>query len=210
MLIRFNDICKKYGFIPKGIIHIGAHELEEMYDYRSAGVNNIIWIEGNPSLYEAGIRKTKGTEQKFFHGLIYDEDDVELDFNITNNMQSSSVLKFAKHKEYHPSVDVVDVIKMKSTRVDTLLRNNGIDEKSYDFLNLDIQGVELRAIISCGSYLDNIKYIYTEVNSGEVYESNDLIENIDSFLSDRGFTRVETAMTEFEWGDAFYIKKDII
>jgi FkbM family methyltransferase len=210
MLIRFNDICKKYGFIPKGIIHIGAHELEEMYDYSSAGVNNIIWIEGNPSLYEAGIRKTEGTEQKFFHGLIYDEDDVELDFNITNNMQSSSVLKFAKHKEYHPSVDVVDVINMKSTRVDTLLRNNGIDEKSYDFLNLDIQGVELRAIISCGSYLDNIKYIYTEVNSGEVYESNDLIENIDSFLSDRGFTRVETAMTEFEWGDAFYIKKDII
>ena len=95
-------------------------------------------------------------------------------------------------------------------RIDTLLKNNGIDEKSYDFLNLDIQGVELRAMISCGSYLDNIKYIYTEVNSGEVYESNDLIENIDTFLSDRGFSRAETAMTEFEWGDAFYIKKDII
>ena len=210
MLIRFNDICKKYGFKPQGIIHIGAHELEEMHEYISAGVNNILWIEGNPSLYEAGIRKIEGTGQKFFHGLIYDDDDVELDFNITNNMESSSILKFGKHKEYHPLVNVVDVIKMKSIRVDTLLKNNGIDEKSYDFLNLDIQGVELRAMISCGSYLDNIKYIYTEVNSGEVYESNDLIENIDTFLSDRGFSRAETAMTEFEWGDAFYIKKDII
>lgn len=210
MLIKFNDICKKYKFLPKGIIHIGAHELEEMHDYKAAGVNNILWIEGNPSLYESGIRKTEGTEQKFFNGLIYDKDDVELDFNITNNMQSSSILRFGKHKEYHPSIDVVDVIKMKSIRVDTLLRNNGIDEKSYDFLNLDIQGVELRAMISCGSYLDNIKYIYTEVNSGEVYESNDLIENIDSFLSDREFSRIETKMTAFEWGDAFYIKKDLI
>ena len=36
------------------------------------------------------------------------------------------------------------------------------------------------------------------------------IENIDTFLSDRGFSRVETSMTECEWGDAFYIKKDII
>jgi hypothetical protein len=210
MLIKFNDICKKYGFLPNGIIHIGAHALEEMVDYQSSGVNNIIWIEGNPALYEAGISKTQGTGQKFLQGLIYDEDDIELDFNITNNMQSSSILKFGKHKEYHPSVDVIDVIKLKSTRIDTLLRKNDVDEKTYDFLNLDIQGVELRAIISCGSYLDNIKYIYTEVNSGEVYERNDLIENIDSFLSDKGFARVETSMTQFEWGDAFYIKRDLL
>jgi hypothetical protein len=77
-------------------------------------------------------------------------------------------------------------------------------------LNLDIQGVELRAIKSCGEYLDNIKYIYTEVNSGEVYERNDLIEGIDEFLTGKGFSRVETSMTQYEWGDAFYIKKDLL
>lgn len=210
MLIKFNDICKKYGFLPRGIIHIGAHELEEMSDYTAAGVNNIIWVEGNPSLIEAGIRKTEGTPQKFLHGLIYDEDDIELEFNITNNMQSSSILKFGKHKEYHPHVDVIDVIKIKSTRIDTLLENNNIGKNDYDFLNLDIQGVELRAIKSCGEYLDNIKYIYTEVNSGEVYERNDLIEGIDEFLTGKGFSRVETSMTQYEWGDAFYIKKDLL
>lgn len=32
MLIKFNDIVNKYGN-PKGIIHIGAHLMEERSDY---------------------------------------------------------------------------------------------------------------------------------------------------------------------------------
>lgn len=210
MLIKFKDLCKKYGFLPKGIIHVGAHELEEMPDYTAAGISNVIWIEGNPSLIESGIRKIEGTNQRLFCGLIYDQDDIELDFNITNNLQSSSVLKFGKHKEYHPHVDVTEVIKIKSTRIDTILKNNNVRKDDYDFLNLDIQGIELRAIKSCGDYLENIKYIYTEVNSGEVYENNDLMSSIDEYLEEKGFSRVETSITPYEWGDAFYIKKDLL
>jgi hypothetical protein len=49
MLIKFNRICKKYG-IPKGIIHIGAHMMEERSDYISKGIKNILWVEANPSV----------------------------------------------------------------------------------------------------------------------------------------------------------------
>jgi FkbM family methyltransferase len=208
MLIKFKELCNKYNFVPNGIVHIGAHELEEMSDYNEFGISKVIWIEGNPSLIESGSKKIEGTEQLLFHGLIYDEDNVELDFNITNNMQSSSILKFGKHKEYHPTVDVVEVMKLKSTRVDTLLKENNIEMTEFDFVNLDIQGVELKALKSFGSYLNNVKYIYTEVNSGQVYENNDLISDLDLFLSEKGFIRVETYMTPFEWGDAFYIRKN--
>ena len=95
---------------------------------------------------------------------------------------------------------------MTTTRVDSLFDKNGINPEEFDFVNLDIQGVELQALKGFGRYLDNIKYIYTEVNSGEVYKNNDSIEDLDLFLSGFGFKRVETEMTPFEWGDAFYIR----
>jgi hypothetical protein len=33
-----------------------------------------------------------------------------------------------------------------------------------------------------------------------------LVSEIDEYLFKYGFKRVETLMTEFEWGDALYIK----
>ena len=206
MLIEFSHLCQKYQFTPKGIIHIGAHDLEEMSQYLYRGVSKIVWVEGNPDLVSKNSRRVDGTNQKLFHGLVYSEDDKEVEFNITNNLQSSSILEFGKHKEYHPHVDLVESRKMTTTRVDSLLEKNEINPEEFDFVNLDIQGVELQALKGFGKYLDNIKYIYTEVNSGEVYKNNDSIEDLDLFLSEFGFKRVETEMTPFEWGDAFYIR----
>jgi FkbM family methyltransferase len=207
MLIEFSYLCQKYQFTPKGIIHIGAHDLEEMGQYLSRGVSKIVWVEGNPDLVARNASRVDGISQKLFHGLVYSEDGKEVEFNITNNLQSSSILKFGKHKEYHPHVDFVESRKMATTRVDSLLEKNEINPEEFDFVNLDIQGVELQALKGFGKYLDHIKYIYTEVNSGEVYKNNDSIEDLDLFLSAFGFKRVETEMTPFEWGDAFYIRE---
>ena len=57
-----------------------------------------------------------------------------------------------------------------------------------------------------GEILNNIKYIYTEVNTASVYKDCALVGELDEYLSRYGFSRVETKMTPFEWGDAFYIK----
>ena len=96
---------------------------------------------------------------------------------------------------------------MSSTTIKTLLSKNMVSVGDFDFVNLDIQGVELQALKGFGEYLDPVKYIYTEVNTGEVYINNDSMDQMDEFLGDLGFSRVETRITEFEWGDAFYIKK---
>lgn len=207
MLIDFSYLCKKYQFKPRGVLHIGAHDLEEMDKYLTEGVSKIIWIEGNSDLVAKNSHRVDGTNQKLLHGLVYSKNNKEVEFNITNNLQSSSILEFGKHKEYHPQVEFIETRKMTTTRIDTLLGKNGINPEEFNFVNLDIQGVELQALKGFGKYLDNIKYIYTEVNSGEVYKNNDSIEDLDFFLSGFGFKRVETEMTPFEWGDAFYVKK---
>jgi hypothetical protein len=78
----------------------------------------------------------------------------------------------------------------------------------FNFLNLDIQGVELKALKGMESYLDSIDYIYTEVNSDYVYKDCALVTEIDDYLKQFNFVRVETQWCEnFRWGDAFYVKK---
>ena len=207
MLIKLSEMCNRYGIKPKGVLHVGACQMEELEDYKAQGISTVIWIEGNPDLVKANLDRAKSEGHLLIQGLIYDEDDILVDFNLTNNLQSSSILKFGKHSTYHPSVTVTGSIKLKTQTLKTLFDSHSLDPTTVDFINLDIQGVELKALKSFGEYLDNIKYIYTEINSGNVYEGNDLVDDIDKFLSDMGFDRVETRMTEYEWGDALYIKK---
>jgi len=205
MLIDFKYLCDKYNFIPKGIIHIGAHMVEERSKYLSCGVNNIIWIEANPDLYNK-ISIFKSSNEMVLNYVVSSDDDIEYDFMITNNGESSSILELDKHKIHHPHIHVVDNIKLKSKKMDTIVYENNIDVSKYNFMNIDIQGAELLALNGSIDLLDNIDYIYTEVNSASLYKDCGLISEIDTFLSVFGFVRMETNMTEYEWGDAFYVK----
>jgi FkbM family methyltransferase len=183
--------------------------MEEASDYAKYHIENIIWVEGNPDLVKSGLSKISNTKgQTLLHGLVYSEDDIDIQFKITNNSQSSSILDFGKHKEYHPQVSFVKSIQLKTTRIDSLLKKNNFNPGQFDFVNLDIQGVELQALKGFGEYLDPVKYIYTEINVGQVYKGNDTIEEMDHFLGNLGFYRVETNLTEYSWGDAFYIKTE--
>jgi len=207
MLIPYHDLIKKYNIQVSGILHIGAHECEELKDYLGGGVasNNIYWVEGQEML--VNNMKTKGIPN-IYHALIDIEDNKEVIFNISNNGQSSSILEFGSHSLHHPQVHYVSSHKQKTTRLDSLIETNDIPIDRLNFLNLDIQGVELRALQSMEKYLQHIDYIYTEVNTEQVYKGCDTIDAIDAYLKRFGFDRCDTRIyQQFGWGDAFYIKK---
>ena len=205
MLIRFSEIVEKYGK-PNGVIHIGAHLLEERDDYLSHGIDNTIWIEANPQVFSKIDFINDGSfSEKAFNYAISDVDDQICNLNVTNNGQSSSILELEKHKIHHPHIFVTEIISVATKRMDTLLSENSIDLNNYNFINIDIQGAELLALKSFGKLLDNFKYIYTEINTNNLYKDCALVEEIDEYLKEYGFQRVETSMTDFEWGDALYI-----
>lgn len=201
MLIPFNSIVSKYG-TPRGIIHIGAHHLEEKTAYHNENVNEIIWVEGNPEIFD----RIK-SEGNVYNLIVSDVDDQEYDFKITNNGQSSSILELDKHKIHHPSVRVIKEIKLKSTRMDTFLKKNDVDVNKYNFLNLDIQGAELLALKGFGELLHAFDLIYTEINTTSIYKNCALVEEIDEYLNKFNFVRKETKLTPHEWGDALYVKE---
>jgi len=208
MLISLESIINKYNPKIKGIIHLGAHLLEEKNDYDRFHIDNVVWVEGNPKLCEINKKTLKNfPNHKMLNYLVSDGNDVDVEFKITNNGQSSSILDLDKHKQYYPNIFVIDIIKGKTKTLKYIIEENNIDISQYNFLNMDIQGVELKAVKGLGRLISNIDYIYTEVNSGFVYKGNDLIEDMDEYLSLFGFMRAETKFSDAEWGDAFYIKK---
>jgi len=202
MLIPFQSIFNKYQLKINGILHIGAHECEEKIYYNHCGINDnkIIWIEGNPTIAE----RMGKIVPNVFNALISDKEE-EVDFIITNNGQSSSILELETHKKEHPHVFEVGRIKLKTMTIKDFLEKNKI-EPFFNFIVLDIQGVELLALKGMGDLLKNIDYIYSEVNEKYLYKNCGLIGEIDTYLEQFGFKRVETVMTCHGWGDAFYIK----
>ena len=90
MLIPLHALVRKYNIQFKGILHVGAHECEELNDYEHyIQRNKILWVEALP-------RKVELCKKKYPNVLIENaivSDVVEnVRFNVSNNGQSSSIL----------------------------------------------------------------------------------------------------------------------
>jgi len=202
MLISLDDLVKKYNINFKGILHVGAHECEEIKDYdKYISRDKTLWIEAMKD--KVDFCKVNYPEINIEQAVISDKIE-KVTFNISNNGQSSSILDFGLHSHFHPHIVFVNSVQMETKLLKDIICNYDID---YNFVNLDIQGVELKALKSMEEYLHKIDYIYTEVNSDYVYKDCNLITEIDEYLLQFGIHRVETRWCEdYRWGDAFYIR----
>lgn len=206
MLIDFRQLFPKYGIAPKGVLHVGANVAEEAPVYDELGIKNVIWIEANNNL----ISKLSENVGKYGHQVIHecvgDINGEEVVFHISNNAgQSSSMLELGTHKTAHPEVHYIEDVRMKMTRIDALPIAPGF--KEFDFLNIDLQGAELKALRGMGDLLHQFKWAYLEVNKEELYKGCALVEDIDMYMLGFSFRRAETKWCgNTGWGDALYIK----
>ena len=207
MILNVDDVYKAllYNNINiKGVFHLGAHECEELLFYNSFGVKNedIVWIDAVENKVNEAIQRGI---PNVYNSLITDKDDEDVFFNVSNNIQSSSILDFGTHSREHPHVVYVDKVLKKSITIDTFFERNDLDASKYNFWNFDIQGAELLALKGATKSLQYAKALYLEVNEKELYKNCALIEEIDTFLSQYNFKRVLTKFTQHGWGDALYL-----
>jgi FkbM family methyltransferase len=100
-------------------------------------------------------------------------------------------------EKYVQNKDEVDCI-----RLDDLCRQLQIDV--IDLIWMDLQGAELLALQSAGALLDKVRYIYTEVSHRPIYDGQCLFDELEAFLTARGFTRC-TTIDRTRWQqDAIY------
>lgn len=212
MFIKIKDIIEKYPNIKiKGIIHIGAHEAEEYEDYKEVGIKKIIWVEGNPDLIQNLKTKfEKDDDSKVYNQIIFD-DVKTVNFKISNNLQSSSILNLKEHKNLFPDVFYTKEIVSETKRFDQLAKEEKINMDYYNFLNVDVQGADLNVILSFGNLLDKIDMIYSEINTIEVYEGCTILCDFDKVMENYGFIRTMTHIYQGGgWGDALYVKSNNI
>lgn len=208
MIIPFEALMSHITKPVHGILHIGAHLCEELELYKKYLCDNIIWIEADPKTCRRA--EEMHPEQVILNYLVTDENDVFMNFNVANNNESSSILKFGTHKIYHTNVVYIGEKILRSKRIDAIYEKHTISDKYANFLNIDIQGVELLALKSMGNLLNNFDYVYLEVNTEEVYENCCLLEDIKGYLGKFGFEMKLISMTVANWGDAFFVKQGII
>lgn len=191
----------------KGILHVGAHKCEERELYHSAGLsdNQILWIDALQEL--VNDMKSSNPHINIIQACITDKDNEPINFMITNNIQSSSILDLKLHLQEHPDVIEMSRRKLHTSTLNSLYDKFGLPYDTYDFINIDIQGAELKALRGATKILPHIRAIYCEVNEKELYEDCALMHEIDTFLKIHNFERVTTSITQFGWGDALYIKR---
>lgn len=207
MLIGFHEIYSvllSKNINISGAFHIGAHDCEELGFYNQLGLKNedVVWLDAIPSKVNEAINRGI---PNVYNAVVIDKDDEDIVFNVSNNVQSSSVLEFGTHSQEHPWVVYVDTIKQKSITIDSFFERNNIDASKYNFWNFDIQGAELLALKGAVNSIKHAKAIYLEVNEKELYKGCGLITEVDEFLAKYNFKRVMTNMTIHSWGDALYI-----
>lgn len=205
MLIPLHQLVKKYNINFNGILHVGAHECEELKDYEIyISRDKILWVEALPKKIELCKHRYPGIN---IENAIVSDKVENVVFKVSNNGQSSSILDFGLHSQFHPHVHYITAFEGKTSLLKDILPKYNIN---YNFLNFDIQGAELKALKGMEEYLHTVDYLYTEVNSDYVYKECALISELDDYLSKFHLVRVETSWTDFKWGDAFYIKKLIL
>jgi hypothetical protein len=127
---------------------------------------------------------------------------------VTNATQSSSLLPLRKHAEIYPQIVTQETIEVDCSRLDDLLDDLRETSAGYNILNIDVQGAELLVLRGAERMLAFVDMINVEVNFAELYAGCAQIDEIDDFLDQRGFVRVELACPyHHTWGDAVYLRR---
>ena len=204
MLFELSDLKRIFNLPAMSVLHVGAHEGEESESYEALGWRPITWVEAQPDLVAKLQARLDPETNTVINAAVWDESGINLSFNISSNSQSSSLLNFGTHASDYPGVRYVTTIDVSTKRLDEILPA----EADFQFINLDLQGAEGRALLGLGLLLTKSNYVYTEVNKREVYVGCSLIGELDSIMTVNGFSRVATRWVPFRgWGDAFYAKR---
>jgi len=94
---------------------------------------------------------------------------------------------FVATGDYPAETYVQNKVEVDCIRLDDLCAEQGI--ATIDLIWMDLQGAELLALQSAGTLLDKVRYIYTEISHRPIYSGQCLFDEVDAFLTGRGFRR---------------------
>lgn len=198
------DLLRKYKVNCESILHIGGHFAEEAALYYENGIKHAVFVEGDANLfpYLESIVKVYPNYSCTL-AMLSNQDGYSEFYVASNEGASSSILKPNRHTIERPDITFGDSRLVRTTTLDSL----GLD--NFDLLVIDVQGAELLVIEGGLRTITNAKAIWIEVNAGFMYEGSADSSQIVLALAEI-FVPVYMNMNENKWGDALFIRKDLI
>jgi FkbM family methyltransferase len=206
-MFHLRPLFQEHEVQPRGVIHIGAHEGQEVDLYQSLGADKLLLIEANPAVFQRLKAKVAGMPNVIAVNCAISDRNGTIDLRVNSFDHSSSILPLKQHKDLFPTLLEVGTVTVPSYTLDSLMAQLNLNPQEFNFINIDIQGAELIALRGATQTLQHIDAICSEINFAELYEGCALVGELDAFLKTCGFDRVATIQPHRpDWGDGFYVK----
>lgn len=207
MYLDLTKLLPHHGIAPRGVIHAGAHDGQEIDDYRRLGFQYCVLFEPQPQLIERLKARVASIPNYRVVGAALGsvEGRATLYTETANQGMSASLLKPKDHLTQYPNIPFNGSLEVPVTTLNEYFKNDEV--QNYNFLNLDVQGFELAVLRGGLAIMHTLDAICAEVNRKELYENCAQIGDIDTFLIQFGFRRTDTDWCGETWGEALYIKR---
>jgi FkbM family methyltransferase len=190
--------------IDGGVLHLGAHEAEEMGFYESRDAKFVVWVEANPDM-EALLRSKMRAGHDLVVCAVMDVDG-EADLRLYSHADNNSVL--ARGQDQPPVVFETGVVRVPSMTVDTIVdcqRHFNMDDCRV--LVMDVQGAELLALKGADRFLRSpgLTHVCLEVIWSDLYVGSPTETELVTLLRGYRFVPVDRYCEgDSQWGNIMF------
>jgi FkbM family methyltransferase len=188
----------------RGVIQCGMGPGSgEVSIWNANGIKNQIYVEATPDYYRHLLDVVSGYKSpendiRCFQGAASDTDG-EADFYVCGMGDSSSLFPFNPNRLPELFViNTVGVIKVKTMRLDSIIKLECVDMQKYNLLFLDVQFAEHLVLAGAKDLLSHMDYVAMEIGETvPTYVGELLYDEYTKLMDGLGF--VEIAKYGYRW-----------
>ena len=183
----------------KTLIEVGAFDGSDSLRYHNEGYV-VYTFEPKKDLFEDLVNKTKHLTNYTVIPKAVSLVDGTTQFNICKSGGASSILPFRSEEEliktwsiYRTDIHYSGIsYEVETTRLDTFIESNNLNNTIIDFIHIDAQGVDLDVLKSLGKYIKNIMAGVVETvkdkdKSIYIDQNDNTLNSVQEFLLSNGF-----------------------
>jgi FkbM family methyltransferase len=182
----------------KLLIEVGSYDGADSLSFYKKGYK-VYTFEPNRLLYGKLKHRTSEMPNYIIIPKAVCLNDGVTQFNICKYGGASSILKFKSDEELNKNwtSERWDLhysgfsYEVETTRLDTFIEQNNLQDTVIDYLHVDAQGVDLDVLISLGKYIKNVQAGVVETvkdKEKSIYiDQINILDNVKEFLMFNGF-----------------------
>ena len=185
--------------MEKVLIEVGSFDGNDSLRYHKNGFN-VFTFEPNKTLFLDLFEKTKHIKNYNVFNKAVCLFNGKTTFNICKRGGASSILNFKDNETLikHWGKNRSDIhysglsYEVETTRLDTFIEEQGLENTIIDFIHIDAQGVDLDCLKSVGKYIKNIKEgvletVKNKEKSIYIEQEDNTLANVEQFLLENNF-----------------------